>query len=1013
MTADLQRENEKKRVWERIAEAGRAFEAAMDPSKRKGTGFYLTGLGLAETMIRELVAHLTEEKRDIPSLRFLEPCVGTGNFVFAYLKAIDGLHLPPNALRLVLDNLYVADINAGALALYRELLTEFAKVYFDISLDERYFREHIGGALLLDPTADEISYIDISSVFPFSVVKGGFDLVVTNPPYKNLKAERQHYANDAEFGADKQKYAEIAKLAKRHFPHSAEGVLNLYKLFLEEIVDSYAERGAYLSLLLPSSVLSDRSCAKLRTHLLLDNKVVSIRSIGEGAGLVDAQQAVSAVLIKKGESTKSIELVPDHAKAPARSHIIDIHDILDPDTGNAIFPVGAEEYQWLRRLKKFPAVKDLPYLVNLRGELDLTDGKRWIVSEKTAYRLLRGRHIGLYDTAPPAPDTEYVSERFLAVTKKKQYIAADRIACQQIANMGRARRVTFAYIPSHCVLGNSCNFIALKENPHGIDLYTLLGLFNSSVIDWYFKLTSSNNHVNNYEIDRFPVPVGSPLLKEIGSLCRRYLQTGDSALLSEIETLAREAYGVDPVPSEQKAPHLAKRYREEIGHLLPQISLETAEAVLRGELPAEAVLADAEKTLDPISRKAAAGITDKFIKLQAGKLLNHTTFKLSALDLEMVRTVPQGGSWKNIPEETVTKSKRLMRITQTGGRTTLYGRIDYGKPSYTITTYFNRPGNGSYIHPVHDRVLSAREAARFQGFSDDYYFYGNKTQLLKQIGNALPPILAYQIAKQIVLKTGCSRAVDLFCGAGGMTAGFRAAGIRPVIGNDIEESACVTWKINSPDAEVLCADITEPETKKKIIQIALQEGADIICGGPPCQGFSLAGFRNENDPRNRLFQDFVEIVNGVKPKAIVFENVEGLLSFRKGKVYRDILTLFSELGYRTEGRTLMANEYGVPQRRKRVIVICTRNDLSLPPAELFPPAVTEDPGLQMTAFDCIADLENIPCGENAMASDAIFSPLLKLFKGYITLEEYIGMLVNCPMARSREAVQLSLDLKTE
>ena len=110
----------------------------------------------------------------------------------------------------------------------------------------------------------------------------------------------------------------------------------------------------------------------------------------------------------------------------------------------------------------------------------------------------------------------------------------------------------------------------------------------------------------------------------------------------------------------------------------------------------------------------------------------------------------------------------------------------------------------------------------------------------------------------------------------------------------------------------------------------------------------------------------------------------------------------------------MANEYGVPQRRKRVIVICTRNDLSLSPAELFPPAVTEDPGLQMTAFDCIADLENIPCGEDAMASDAIFSPLLKLFKGYITLEEYIGMLGNCQMARSgREAVQLLLDLKTE
>ncbi len=101
----------------------------------------------------------------------------------------------------------------------------------------------------------------------------------------------------------------------------------------------------------------------------------------------------------------------------------------------------------------------------------------------------------------------------------------------------------------------------------------------------------------------------------------------------------------------------------------------------------------------------------------------------------MIRSIPAGGSWKDIPMETVEKSKRLKRITQTGGRTTLYGRIDYNKPSYTITTYFNRPGNGTYVHPIHQRVLSVREAARFQAFRDDYYFFGNKTQHLKQVGN--------------------------------------------------------------------------------------------------------------------------------------------------------------------------------------------------------------------------------------------------------------------------------------
>lgn len=295
------------------------------------------------------------------------------------------------------------------------------------------------------------------------------------------------------------------------------------------------------------------------------------------------------------------------------------------------------------------------------------------------------------------------------------------------------------------------------------------------------------------------------------------------------------------------------------------------------------------------------------------------------------------------------------------------------------------------MHPVHERVLTVREAARFQAFKDDYYFFGNKTQHLKQVGKAVPTLLAYQIAREIKKKTGCFKSIDLFCGAGGMTEGFKMAGIQSLLSNDIEESACITLKMNNPQIKVLCGDITKEETKNAIEKATLDGGADIICGEPPCQGFSMAGFRSEDDPRNQLFREFVDIVKRVSPKVIVFENVEGLLSYQGGKTYREVHTLFTELGYNTEGRILMASDYAVPQKRKRAIIICTRNDMDISSGELFPTPITVDESCQVTARETIADLENVPCDDTAKYVDYDESDILEFFKGKITYEEYVNL----------------------
>ncbi|MCG3666106.1 DNA (cytosine-5-)-methyltransferase [Aliarcobacter butzleri] len=314
-------------------------------------------------------------------------------------------------------------------------------------------------------------------------------------------------------------------------------------------------------------------------------------------------------------------------------------------------------------------------------------------------------------------------------------------------------------------------------------------------------------------------------------------------------------------------------------------------------------------------------------KLENIKLYNHTINKVSELDMRMILSIPEGGNWKHIPENI--PSKRLEGIRKTGGRTTLYGRLNWNKPSYTISTYFTRPGNGTYIHPndhkydkpIH-RLITPREAARLQSFPDNYKFLGSKSSIATQIGNAVPPILGYIVAQELKkeLKQNLN-VIDLFSGAGGLGLGFKKSGYNILVANDNFKQACETYRFNNPETPFVEGDITLEETKNKILNLVKDKKVDVICGGPPCQGFSLAGKRLSEDPRNFLFKEFVSLVEQVKPKFFVMENVEGIVSSNGGKTYKSIIEEFSLLGYNVSSQIFNSANYGVPQKRKRVIIV--------------------------------------------------------------------------------------------
>lgn len=169
--------------------------------------------------------------------------------------------------------------------------------------------------------------------------------------------------------------------------------------------------------------------------------------------------------------------------------------------------------------------------------------------------------------------------------------------------------------------------------------------------------------------------------------------------------------------------------------------------------------------------------------------------------------------------------------------------------------------------------------------------------------------------------------VDLFCGAGGMSKGFEMAGFEVLLGIDNDPECMKTFARNHPhgasnsepiDIENLTSEIVKAKIGKREI--------DVIIGGPPCQGFSMAGLRDPNDPRNSLFKHFARLVYELKPKWFVMENVSGLLVAKTAKgedVDTIIRRVFKNAGYRVIQLKLNAADYGVPQKRMRIFYIGT------------------------------------------------------------------------------------------
>lgn len=171
------------------------------------------------------------------------------------------------------------------------------------------------------------------------------------------------------------------------------------------------------------------------------------------------------------------------------------------------------------------------------------------------------------------------------------------------------------------------------------------------------------------------------------------------------------------------------------------------------------------------------------------------------------------------------------------------------------------------------------------------------------------------------------KVIDLFCGCGGLSEGFKLAGYDIVGGVDFNQPAINTYNKNFNGAKGICCDLLQMDKSQILKEFGDLKDVDVIIGGPPCQGFSAANrYKIEGeDPRNKLFFEFVKFVDLAQPKAIVIENVRGIVTNNNGYAKDRIYEIFEKRGYVVNHQILSASDYGVPQRRQRNFFVMLKN----------------------------------------------------------------------------------------
>ena len=837
-----------------------------------------------------------------------------------------------------------------------------------------------------------------------------FDVVISNPPWELLKPDRR----ELEQLNEDTKISYVAAMREydgflmRSFPSSqpsrkfAGWGTNLSRVGYDACRTLVCNEGL-IAVVMPASFMGDNLSAKLRKQVVERSTIHNIAYFPAEAKLFGSADVAAITLVVEPKKVNGV--APKLTRFDRNLEVVN-EEILELsqaflEAGGFVIPVsvGGDAITLLERLSRdFPTWAELEdggsTALWAGRELDETGSKGWLKSEGNGPLFVRGRMIDRFTKSEqPMKHVEKVGWRG---TPSMQF---SRIAWRDISRPNQKRRVIATLIPSGLAAGNSLG-VAYFRDGHEIALRALLGLMSSLVFEFQLRSHLATGHVSLSSLRKVRIPARANL-----------------------EAMSEVAAEVDHLINSSGAGQ--ERLEALVAHRVYRLGLTEFQAVVEAfpklTVPERNELLDAFMSICEVtsgkefletvdSGKTSSVDTEADLPVSLKSIPNHSTARLSTLDMQVVQAVPPGGNWKNIPE--TIPSKRLEQIRESykrgeGSRSTYYGRLRANMPSYTISTYFNRPGNGCHIHYSQDRVLSQREAARLQAFPDSFEFAGPQGAVNNQIGNAVPPLLAYQIALQL---GNPGYFVDLFCGAGGLGLGFVWAGWKPVVANDIEKRFLETYARNVHET-VVCGSISDPIIRDLVIEKVHEARPDVgnkplwVLGGPPCQGFSTAGHRRSmEDERNHLFWDYTKVLEDIRPDGFIFENVTGLINMQKGRVFETVKKAFRAVMPRVDGWLLSADEYAVPQRRKRVLLVGTHDETKIigqPPKYTSSAAV---PGLfdkaesaisveealgDLPALEAGQDGSNLPYGSRAKTS------YQALMRGQLSPKEFLNTVSEC------------------